>query len=111
MKKIIIALFLTFWIVFTSQSYADTINQNALEKELVVTRYEVWVFYGNDIHTKIDKIFINALLKKDRETLQKLYSLTAKYMENKNQDYLSKKDILVKYLLVRSYYELHYRMK
>ncbi len=111
MKKIIIALFLTFGILFTSPSYADTIDQNALEKELVVTRYEVWVFYGNDIHTKIDKIFIKALGNKDKDKLQKLYKLTAKYMENKDDIHLSKNDILVKYLFVRSYYELHFRMK
>jgi len=41
MKKIIITLFLIFGILFTSQSYAESIDQNALEKELVVTRYEV----------------------------------------------------------------------
>jgi len=110
MKKILLWILLILSITFSSISHAN-IDQNALEKELVLSRYDVTKFYGNDIHTNIDNFFIKLLSTKNSNQLEDIYTLTSKYMENKNTEYLNKQEILIKYLLVRSYYELNYRMK
>lgn len=112
MKKNFISL-VTLWALFFSISWvqAQLVDQNKIEKQLVLSRYEVSVFYWEKYHKNIDKFFIKALWNKDRTTLNKLYTLTAKYMKDKDQNNLNKKEILINYLLVRSYYELNYRMK
>jgi len=112
MKKFFITFFALISIFFSiSWAQAQLVDQNKIQKQLVLSRYEVSVFYWENYHKNIDAFFVKALYTKDRTTLNKLYELTAEYMKDKNTDNLNKKEILIQYLLVRSYYELNYRMK
>lgn len=113
MKKLLLVAMIFSTLLFSQNLEAKDIDikQHKIQKQLVVSRYDVSVFYGEDYHKKIDRYFTNKILNKQKQELENMYKILADYMKNKDRNYMDKKDILLQYLMIRSYYELHYRMK
>ena len=110
MKKIFLSVLSIFILLIPSISFAK-VDQHKIQKELVISRNDVTVFYWEKIHKKIDAYFINLLQKKDKKTLNSLNEKTAKYLKWKQKDGLNKEEILVYYLFIRSHYEANFRLK
>lgn len=110
MKKILFMFFACILLISPLVSHAD-VDQNKIQKELVIARHDVTTFYGPEIHDKLDLYFIKLLHKKDKNKLNKIAEVTWEYIKWKESDWLNKKEILIRYLFVRSYYEANFRLK
>lgn len=111
MKKIIISLFTLITLLFPTFTNAK-ISHSQIQKEMILARHNVTLSYGHNVNLKLDKFFAKKIINNDVDLFMKFRTeLTIYFKKRGNTENLSKKEILYKYLLVRSHYELSFRQK
>jgi len=109
MKKIFITVFSLWFLLFPSISMAQ-LSYAQIQKEMVISRYEVDKDYWVELIQKIDKAFMPMIINNDNELFESFNTSLNSYFKNKSLTWnLSKKDRLLKYLYIRTTFELKYR--
>ena len=109
MKQIIISMVSIFSLLFPSITWAS-LSQSTIQKQMVISRYQVDKDYWVELVQKIDKVFMNKIMENDMTLFQSLNTKLHDYFSNHNLgENLTKKQRLYKYLYIRTTYELKYR--
>lgn len=111
MYKIMVSFITIFLLILPSITQASLTNAE-IQKEMILARHDVTLSYSHNTNIKLDEFFAEKITNDDMTLFEKYRTEITLYFQKRwNHDNLTKKEILYKYLLIRSHYELSFRNK